>query len=153
MAAVHYSSGTHFAYEPRLHYTLAGAEKGEEKKMKRVTMLLAAGLVLLAAVALPTFPAVADQEVTDANLDQMIANAKAPADHEAIAAFYDKEAADAEEKARIHHATHKTYESFKIKPIDMAHHCDELAKFYERAAKQAKQLAAAHRAMAKEGGN
>jgi hypothetical protein len=50
--------------------------------MKRITTLLAAGLVLFAAASLPTIRAGAQQAaVTDDNLDQMIASAKAPADH------------------------------------------------------------------------
>jgi hypothetical protein len=118
--------------------------------MNRVTLFLAVGLVLFAATSMTTVRAVAAQEVTDANLGEMIANAKTPADHEAIAAFYDKEAADAEAKAKLHHAVHKNYESFKMKPTEMAHHCDELGKYFERGAAEAKALAAAHRAMAKE---
>jgi len=118
--------------------------------MKRATLFLAMGLVLLAAIAMPTIRAVAGQEVTDANLDRMIADAKTPADHEAIAAFYDKEAADAEAKAKLHHSVQKNYESFKMKPAEMAHHCDELGKYFDRIASQAKALAEAHRAMAKE---
>ena len=118
--------------------------------MKRVTTLLAAGVVLLAATMLPVTRAVAQQQtVTDDNLDQMISNAKTPADHEAIAQYYDREAAENEEKAKIHHATHHTYADFKIKPTDMGPHCDELAKGYEQAAAEDKALAAAHRAMAK----
>ena len=67
--------------------------------MKRVTILLAAGLVLLAAASLPIMRAGAQQAVvTDANLDQMIASAKTPADHDAIAAFYEQQATDAKKK-------------------------------------------------------
>jgi hypothetical protein len=118
--------------------------------MHRVTLFLAAGLVLFAATSMTRIGAVAAQEVTDANLDQMISNAKTPADHEAIATFYDKEAADAEAKAKLHHSVHKNYESFKIKPTEMAHHCDQLGKYFERIAADAKALAGAHHAMAKE---
>ncbi|SRR6266849_2511672 len=129
--------------------------------MKRVTMLLAAGLVLLAAVSLPIVRAGAQQAVvTDDNLDQMIANAKTPADHEAIAAFYDQEAAAAEEKAKLHHSNHKTYEKYppfrglKAAP-NMAYHCDALGRYFQEAADQDKALAAGHREMAKkaEGGH
>jgi hypothetical protein len=120
------------------------------EKMNRVTTLLAACFVLLAATILPVMRAVAQQPtVTDDNLDQMISNAKTPADHEAIAQYYDREAAANEEKAKVHHATHHTYADFKIKPPDMGPHCDELAKGYERAAAEDSKLAAAHRAMAK----
>ena len=54
--------------------------------MRRVTIFLALILVLFAAGTLPTIRAGAQQAVvTDDNLDQMIASAKTPAEHEAIA--------------------------------------------------------------------
>ena len=66
--------------------------------MKRVSILLGAGLVLLAAASLPIVKEGAQQTaVTEDNLNQMITSAKTPADHEAIAVYYDTEAA----KARI----------------------------------------------------
>ena len=121
--------------------------------MKRVIMVLAAGLLLLAAGTVPTMRASAQQPaVTDDNLDQMISAAKTPADHEAIAAYYDNEAAANEEKAKLHHATHHAYEQFKIKPSDMGPHCDALAKYYQRVANENKALAAGHREMAKKAG-
>ena len=94
--------------------------------MKRVNILLAAGLLLLAAVSLPTIRAGAQQTiVTYDNLDQMIANAKTPADHEAIAAYYQEQAADAKKKADLHRRTAETYRSLKIsKPVYMAEMCD-----------------------------
>ncbi len=59
--------------------------------MKRFTVLLA-GLIVLARASFPTISS-ADQQavVTDANLNEMIAKAKTPADHEAIAARFDVE--------------------------------------------------------------
>jgi hypothetical protein len=122
--------------------------------MKRVTVLLAAGILLLAAVTLPTFRAGAQGTVvTDDNLDQAVANAKTPADHEAIAAYYDKEAADNTAKATLHHAVHHNYVKFRWKQSDMGPHCDELAKWYQRTADQDKDLAAGHREMAKKVGS
>ncbi len=121
--------------------------------MKRSTWLLVPALLILAATALPTVRASAQQPaVTDDNLEQMIANAKTPADHEAIAAYYDKEAADAEAKAKLHHAVKKNYESFHMKPPDMINHCDQEAKYFKDAADQAKAMAADHRKMAEEAG-
>jgi hypothetical protein len=121
--------------------------------MKRVTVLLAAGLILLAAAALPTVRAGAQQPVvTDDNLDQALGSAKTPADHDAIAAYYDKEVADNEAKAKLHHAVHHNYEKFRTKPPDMGPHCDALAKYYQRVANEDKALAAGHREMAKKVG-
>ena len=64
--------------------------------MRRVTIFLALILVLFAAGTPSTIRADAQQAVvTDDNLDQMIANAKTPAEHEAIASFYEQQATDA----------------------------------------------------------
>lgn len=118
--------------------------------MRKAFLLLAVGLLFAAVTALPVLPANAQSTVvTDDNLDQALANAKTPADHEAIAAYYDKEAADNEAKAKLHHAVHHDYEKFHLKPPDMANHCNELAKSFERAARLDKDLAAEHHAMAK----
>jgi len=116
--------------------------------MKRQMMLMVTCIVMLGTLFMPVYRASAE-EVTDSNLDRAIAAAKTSADHEAIASYYDKEAADAEAKAKLHHAMHHRYEDFKLKPADMAHHCDELAKYFERVADQDKSLAKEHREMAK----
>jgi len=119
--------------------------------MKRAIILLAAGLVLLAAAGLPTMRAGAQQTVvTDDNLDQMIASAKAPADHEAIAAFYKQQAADAKKKAELHRSTAETYRKLKMgKPVDMAHMCDGIAAMWDKIATDNLKLAKAHEHMAK----
>jgi hypothetical protein len=112
--------------------------------MKKVTTLFL-GFVLLAAAMLPATWAIAQQPlVTASNLTEMIKNAKTPAEHEAIAAFYDKEAAANEEMAKIHRDDANIY----AKP-GMTLHCNNLARDFRRAAKEDKALAAAHREMAK----
>lgn len=122
--------------------------------MKRVTLVLAAGILLLAPGVLPTIRATAQSPavVTDDNLDQSIANAKTPADHEAIAAYYDQEAASAKAKAALHHNTAKTYEKLNIaKPVGMVNMCKEIAAYWDKVARNAEDLAKAHREMAKAG--
>ena len=115
--------------------------------MKPITILCAlAFLVLVTALPVPTMGASAAQE---ANLEQMIANAKTPADHEAIAAYYDREAADGDSKAEFHTKLAKTYRDLRIKPTDMSHHCEQMAKYFDGVARDAKLLAAEHREMAK----
>lgn len=102
-------------------------------------MLIAAGLLLLAATVLPIIRASAQQAVvTDQNVDQMIATAKAPADHEAIAAYYDREAAENEKKEHLHRLTENMY----TKTINLAH-CSALVAAYRQAANEDKALAAA----------
>ncbi len=117
--------------------------------MKRVTtMFLAAGLIVLAAV-LPTNWAAAQQAVvTDSNVSEMVKNAKTSAEHEAIAAYYDREGAENEKKAELHRAMENMY----TKPVNQLH-CSPLVKAYQQAAVQDKALAAYHREMAKKAGS
>src|SRR5258708_10567244 len=119
--------------------------------MKRVVILIAAGLVLLAAAGLPTIRAGAQPStVTDDNLDQMITMAKAPADHEAIAAYYEQQAAAAKKNTELHRSTAETYRKLKLgKPVDMAHMCDGLAAMWDKIAADNLKLAKAHEHMAK----
>ena len=119
--------------------------------MKRVTMLLAAGLVLLAAASLPIMRAGAQQAVvTDDNLDEMITSAKTPADHDAVAAFYQQQAADAKKKADLHRRIAETYRRLKIpKPVYMAEMCDGIAAMWDKIAADDSKLAKAHQNIAK----
>ena len=120
--------------------------------MRRVTMtiLIAAGFVLLATAALPTVRASAQPAaVTDNNLDQMIANAKTTSDHEAIAAYYEQEAAATKKKADLHRNTADTYRRLKIsKPVYMAEMCDSIAAMWDKIATDEENLAKAHHEMA-----
>ncbi|SRR5216684_8758326 len=117
--------------------------------MKRVTMLLAAGIFMLAATTLPAMRAVAQEDhvVTDANLNEKLKNAKTEGDHEMIAEYYDKEAADNAQKAELHRVSKNVYSK-----APNQFHCNELIKAFQDAADQDKALAAAHRKMAKQAG-
>ncbi len=123
-------------------------------KSRIVTLAATAFLLMLGVWTFSSHQALGQQTtVTDDNLAQAIANAKTPADHEAIAEYYDKEAAENEAKAKLHLSAAKSYEAFKsMKPVGMANHCENLAKAFQKAAEQDKILAAAHRAMAKQAG-
>ena len=75
------------------------------------------------------------------------------ADQEAIAAYYDQEAADAKKKADLHRNTADTYQKLNIaKPVGMLNMCTSLVKYWDQVAEQARDLARAHRAMAKAAG-
>ena len=124
--------------------------------MKRATILFIVGAILLgAAASMPTFRAIAQSAaVTDDNLTQSIASAKTAADQEAIAAYYDQEAADAKKKADLHRNTAETYQKLNIaKPVGMVNMCKGLVKYWDKVADQAKDLAKAHREMAKASGS
>lgn len=90
------------------------------------------------------------QAVTDDNLAQSIAEAKTPAQHEAIAAYYDQEAAASKEKADLHRRSAATYRKMNIdKPVGMAAMCDNIAATWDKVAADAKKLAGDHHEMAK----
>lgn len=122
--------------------------------MKRLTILLAAAFIAFIVAAVPAMRVGAQATaVTDDNLDQMITSAKTPADHEAIAVFYDQEAADAKKKADLHRRTADTYRKMKIsKPVYMAEMCDGIAAGFQKTATDAEKLAKMHREMAKKAG-
>ena len=81
-----------------------------------------------------------------------ISAATTPADHEAIAAAYDREAASLEAKAREHEHMARAYRSaVPKKGMDSAAmnaHCAKLAERYSEAAAENRELAKQHRAMA-----
>jgi hypothetical protein len=83
---------------------------------------------------------------------EQIAAAKTPADHEAIAASYDQEAARLEEKAKEHEAMAKSYRSASTGKkgsyaAAMSAHCLNLSKKYREAAEASRAMAAEHRGM------
>jgi hypothetical protein len=94
-----------------------------------------------------------------ADLPSAIENAKTPADHEAIAAYYDGEAKAARAAAEQHRKMAAAYgkhpEPAGAKGVrssiykTMPRHCDQLVASYEAAAKDNDALAAAHREAAR----
>jgi len=123
-----------------------------EVNMKRITLFLAPILMLITVASLPIIRAGAQSSVvTDDNLNEMIANAKTPSDHEAIAAYYEQQAADAKKKAALHRNTADTYRKLKIsKPVGMAEMCDGIASMWTKIAAGDTKLANAQRELAKQ---
>jgi hypothetical protein len=113
---------------------------------------------LLLATLLVAAPA-AVRALDAADLPRAVQSAKTPADHEAIAAYFDEQAKAARAEAAHHRDLAAIYG--KEPPVSpkggethafhrqMAQHCDALAKEYEQAAKDYASMAAAHRAKAK----
>ena len=103
---------------------------------------------LLAVVALAYLPVSSAEE--DKNIEQLITEAKTPADHEAIAATYEKLAQEAHQK----HADHKKMEEwYKKNPAtnkaEFSFHCDRIGVNYDKIAKEYEGLAKLHKDMAK----
>ena len=129
--------------------------------MKRTSLLLASILTLIAVTSWPTIRVAAQSSgapgwsssaaVTDDNLKEMIESAKTPADHEAIAAYYDQQAAEANKKAALHRNSADTYRKLKIsKPVGMAEMCDGVAAMWSSIAADDTKLANAQRELAKQ---
>ena len=113
--------------------------------MNRFTTMLGAGAV---AMLLSVGAYAGEAAVTPAQ----IGAAKTPADHQAIAATYEKEAARLEEMAKEHDAMAKTYRAASagkkgMYKASMSTHCQNLAKRYREAAEDNRAMAAEHRDM------
>jgi hypothetical protein len=119
--------------------------------MMRTTMV--ALVVVAAALCLPAGRTSAQPAKT---MDAMITGAKTAADHEALAAQYDKDAADAKAKASEHL---KMGAAYKGQPAvtggkaagvsAMPEHCERLAKSFDEQAQMYTDMATAERALAK----
>jgi hypothetical protein len=85
------------------------------------------------------------------NVEQMITEAKTPADHEAIAAYYEKEAQAAREQQASHQRMAESYARIPVLEMKsgLASHCNIIARRYEEVAKEYETLAQLHRDMAK----
>ena len=119
-------------------------------KRVRTTALALISLMLLGAASMPA--RVSAQAPED--IDKMIATAKTASDHEAIAAYFDREAHEAAAKAEQHRKMAQAYgqnrEGYakEIKPLPS--HCKQIAQRFDAISKQASELAEAHRKMAEE---
>jgi hypothetical protein len=91
-------------------------------------------------------------EMAGHDMADMVKNAKTAADHEALAAMYDKEAADAKENAAFHQQMAQSYKSNMGKGTGasaMPQHCASLAKSFEQQAAMYEKMAATEREDAK----
>ena len=111
----------------------------------RVTLAM---LALVAALHLPIQDAGAQEKF---NLEKAVTGAKTPADHEAIASYYDRESATAKAKAEEHRKLAEAYRNLAGKgQVAMENHCLRLAQTYESVVTENAALAEAHRQMARE---
>jgi hypothetical protein len=83
---------------------------------------------------------------------QQVETTRTPADHEVIAKEYEDKAARLDARVKVHADMVRLYMLGEPEDtpgaISMREHCDRLAKSYGDAAATARQMAAAHRAMA-----
>lgn len=105
------------------------------------------GLIAMMVLAFPPTGSAEDGK----NIEQMITEAKSPADHEAIAAYYDQEAQAAHKKHEEHLQLKASYEKIPhlASKTALPGHCNTIAMDYQKTAKEYEALAKAHRDMAK----
>lgn len=120
------------------------------KQLKLVSQVAVLGFALTGAVAHA-------QLLKPAELKELTANAKTAADHEKIAKHYDAKAAEYEATAKEHdelaaeYTKHPTGHDQKHPNMGLtASHCKTLAEASRKAATASREIAAAHRAMAKQ---
>ncbi len=88
--------------------------------------------------------------ISEANLAQHITDAKSPAEHEALAAYFRGQAATAAAGVRTHEAMLKSYERVSGRPkTHMDEHCKQLLQSYRQQERAFQELAADHEKMAK----
>jgi len=119
--------------------------------MRKSGLILGAALVaLVASLSLPTASAFAKRQM---GMPEMITAAKTPAEHEKLAAQYEREAKAARAKAEEHKKMADAYRKASGPLIEKLHfdqHCDALVKSYTSMADEFEALAKAEREAAKE---
>jgi hypothetical protein len=106
------------------------------------TAVVVAVLGIVAAVSLP-FGIAGEGD----NIAQKVRDAKTPADQQAIAAVFEKEAQAAQQKAKQHSELKDAYAA-KSDMQMMVSHCDTLVKDYQEIAKELTTMAEMHKKMA-----
>jgi hypothetical protein len=130
--------------------------------MRRGTMLTAFAIAAAMFIAAPpTWRAYAEmagrphsewRKAPPGDMAEMVKNAKTAADHEALAAQYDKAAADAKEHAATHRQMAQSYKSNLGRGTGasaMPQHCANLSKSFEQEAAMYQKMAATEREEAK----
>lgn len=81
------------------------------------------------------------------SIEQLITEAKTPADHEAIAKYYDQEAQAAHKKHQEHLQLKSSYGKTPhlASKTGLPQHCEQIATSYDKIAKEYEALAKVHR--------
>jgi hypothetical protein len=122
------------------------AQKGGMRRW-RTTLAAVAGLGLMVVISLPFVLAQPGDTI-----ELQIREANTPADHQALAAWYEKEAQAAQQLASKHFMMRDVYAATRaMERKDQAgEHCAFVAKKYQDMAKEYETLAAIHRMVAEQ---
>jgi uncharacterized membrane protein YccC len=88
--------------------------------------------------------------IRQARIDRMIANANGPADHDAIAAAYEQEAANNKSEASTHLKIAESYDRRPHWRFDYSKLCRQMAQYYADLARNDAELADEHHKMAQQ---
>ncbi len=109
------------------------------RRIASLALLLGIALSGCAGITASTPPAV----------QQQIEAARTPADHEALVAYYDREAAAARVKAADHRKMARSYQGGRG-GASMPAHCNSVANSFDAIATEYDGMAASHRQLAQE---
>lgn len=114
-------------------------------------VLLLGILLCSASTFVPVRPASAHDAITDDNVVERVASAQTAADHEALAAYFDAQAAAAGAKVEMHEKMLASPNQKALGKITASWetHCKNMIRSYKEAQKEAGALAEAQREMAK----
>jgi len=127
----------------------------KERQMKRYLSLVV--LFAVAAMALPcTFSAFADEPATSSAITHYIQNARTPEDHQAIAAYFDSEAARATATAEQYkefnchrsQSTELQRSGTQFPEVTAKQHCRKMLRHYLNKAEEDRMAAEYHRNVA-----
>ena len=108
--------------------------------------LLTAAAAVLVFVALPA--GAQDKPLSKKEVKALIATAETKAEHERIAKYFDAEAARYEAEAKEHDELYQKSTPSAKNASQTFNHCDSVSKSLQKAADEARALAAEHRHMA-----
>jgi hypothetical protein len=129
------------------------------KMLKHIThtSTIKAGLLTTAVAVLAVFVSVPagakDKPLSKSEVKALIATAETKAEHERIAQYFDAEAAKYEAEAKEHSELASIYQKSTPSAKNASqtfNHCDSVSKSLQKAADDARALAAEHRGMAHE---
>jgi hypothetical protein len=92
-----------------LRHSAAHRDKRKESTMRGLTVRVTLAVLALVAALYLSTQRVGVAEAQTFNLEKAVTEAKTPAEHEAIASYYEKEAATAKDKAAEHHRLAEIY--------------------------------------------